>query len=346
MHSSWGGGGYSARMSQAARVRFGGRAPTRMDANSRGGTGHAGERMGEADHPGPTSNLFSTESSESDVEPDYAVMAEERIVKERKAAVAKVKPKPAQYTCAVIDVVKGIIGRCTSSMALLTFKGRYYVEVQDRKCRPFGGACKPPEKESFEAVNRTIAQAAGDCAYKGSAWVSWGPLVDKNIAYRGIDVKFEPVAQEGFEIRSFASLDEIRMKGGALHYRLGQILKILEHNKDNTAFFHSEQEEHGMSDGDDDISASPERGDVSDFLEEQEHDMGEWEQYEQWMRHNSTVRELEAATSQISEIRITSQGELEVVTSDHDTIAAAPEVPTQVWYLLFAMFISSFKGGG
>ena len=85
-----------------------------------------------------------------------------------------------------------------------------------------------------------------------------------------------------------------------------------------------------MSDGDGDISASPERGDVSDFLDAQEHDVGEWEQYEQWMRHNSTVRELEAATSQISAIRITSQGELEVATSDQDKIAPAPEVPTQV----------------
>jgi hypothetical protein len=230
--------------------------PTIKDAISQGGTGHAGERMGEADHPGLTTKeardnmLFGTESSGSDVEPDYAVMAEERTVKERKAAVAKVKPKPAQYTCAVKDVVKGIIGRCTSSMALLTFKGRYYVEVREGKCRPFGGACESPEMESFEAVNRTIAQAAGDCAHKGSAWVSWGPLVDKNIAYRGIDVKFEPVAQEGFEIRSFASLDEIRMKGGALHYRLGQMLKILEHHKDNTAFFHSEQEEYDTTDGD------------------------------------------------------------------------------------------------
>ena len=97
--------------------------------------------------------------------------------------------------------------------------------------------------------------------------MSWGPLVDKNIAYHGLDVKFEPVAQEGFEIRSFASLDEIRMKGVALYYRLGQMLEILEHNKDNTAFFHSEQEEYGMSDGDGDISSSPERGDVSDCID-------------------------------------------------------------------------------
>ena len=65
---------------------------------------------------------------------------------------------------------------------------------REGKYRPFGGACKPPEKESFETVNRMIAQAAGDCAYKGSAWVSWGPVVDANIAYRGIDVKFKPVA--------------------------------------------------------------------------------------------------------------------------------------------------------
>jgi hypothetical protein len=211
-------------------------------------------------------------------------------------------------------------------MALLTFKGRYYVEVQKGKCRPIGEACESPEKESFEAVNRTIAQAAGDCAYKGSAWVSRGHVIDKNIAYRGIDVKFEPAAQEGFEIRSFASLDEIRMKGGDLHYRLGQMLKILEHSKDNTAFFHSEQEEYGMSDGDGDISSSPERGDVSDCIDAQEYDMGEYEQYAQWMRHKSTVIELEAATSQIAAVSITSQGELEVVTSDHDKIAPAPAV--------------------
>jgi hypothetical protein len=60
--------------------------------------------------------LFGTESSESDfdsVDSDYAAMTKERIVKERKTAVAKVKPKPAQYTCAVGDVIKGIIGRCT-----------------------------------------------------------------------------------------------------------------------------------------------------------------------------------------------------------------------------------------
>ena len=156
-------------------------------------------------------------------------------------------------------------------------------------------------------MNRTIAQAAGDCAYKESAWVSWGPVVDNNIAYRGIDVKFEPVAQEGFEIRSFASLDEIRMKGGALHYRLGQMLKILEHKKDNTAFFQSEQEEYGTSDGDGDISSSPERGDVSDCMDAQEHDMELCEQYVQEEQHNSTMLVIEATTSRIAAISITSK---------------------------------------
>ena len=69
---------------------------------------------------------------------------------------------------------------------------------------------------------------------------------------------------------------------------------------------------------------------TSHCIEAQEYDMGEYEQYAQWMRHNSTVIELEAATSQIAAVSITSQGELEVVTSpneevtDHDKIAPAP----------------------
>jgi len=145
--------------------------------------------------------------------------------------------------------------------------------------------------ESFETVNRMIAQAAGDCAYKGSAWVSWGPVVDRNIAYRGIKVKFEPVAREGFEIRSFASLDEIRMKGGALHYRLGCMLKTLEDNKDNAAFFHSEQEEYDMSDGD---------GDISSF-----NDMSDGDR--ETSQHNSTMRAVEDTTSRIAAVSITSK---------------------------------------
>ena len=48
------GNGYSACTKQEARERFGGRVPTRLDANSQGRTGHASDRMGEADHPGPT----------------------------------------------------------------------------------------------------------------------------------------------------------------------------------------------------------------------------------------------------------------------------------------------------
>jgi hypothetical protein len=41
---------------------------------------------------------------------------------------------------------------------------------------------------------RLLADAVGDCAYKGSGLVSWGPIVDDNVAYFGIDVKFQPVA--------------------------------------------------------------------------------------------------------------------------------------------------------
>ena len=51
----------------------------------------------------------------------------------------------------------------------------------------------------------------------------------------------------------------------------------------------SEREEYGMSDGDVDISSSPERGDVSDCIDAQEHDMELCEQYAQLRQHNSTV---------------------------------------------------------
>jgi hypothetical protein len=471
------GNGYSARTEQQARRRFGGRPPTRLYENSQGGTGHAGERMGEADHPGPTrlyensrggtghagermgeadhpgpkpeeyrmfgtdsdssdnpvptpeqardNNLFGTESDEFDsgfdsgfaqacvaevdeaeVKPKVKLTAAKALVQkgiedlyyvERqvekkgvklialggkpepevdsddmavlkrelreesnitvftcvegpvkkgpgkgtnyfhvrtdqtpvskdaivvgltlrelwaatnkdhtvKTALSEFTTKPPRYTCSVRDDVHGLLGTCTSSMALLTYNNLYYVEVRKGKCRPFGGACEPPDMESFETLNRTMAQAAGDCAYKGSAWVSWGPILDENIAYRGIEVKFKPVAQKGFELRSFASLDDIRMTGGSLHFRLGRILKILDENKDNKTFFHSEQEAYDTSDGDGDISSSPEPGDVSDYVESQKHDVQQYEEHEQWSQNNSTVAAFEATTSRFNAVSIT-----------------------------------------
>ena len=103
------------------------------------------------------------------------------------------------------------------------------------------------------------------------------------------------------------------MKGGALHYRLGCMLKTLEDNKDNAAFFHSEQEEYDMSDGDGDISSSPERGDVSGYIEAQEHDIELCEQNEpfrqEWIQHGRRVQMIEAAiesaTSEIATVSIT-----------------------------------------
>jgi hypothetical protein len=131
-------------------------------------------------------------------------------------------PPPQQQVWPVDNDLDGK-GTCILSMAILVHKKLLYVEIRKGKYRPFGGKCESGDSDSYEAIRRMISEAVGE---KEQVCI-WGPVTYQNIAYRGIRVDHVPVAQEGHELKSFTSIDEMQSDESLLHYCLKRIICIL-----------------------------------------------------------------------------------------------------------------------
>jgi hypothetical protein len=65
---------------------------------------------------------------------------------EVQAVAAPPAARPPPYDCPVQHMVRGVIGRCTSSMVFLTFKGLDYVEARDGDHHPLEALADLPTR--------------------------------------------------------------------------------------------------------------------------------------------------------------------------------------------------------